>query len=83
MDVVTCATFLLVYVSLFGLFEETWSDPASHFMCNVIKQFNLYLGMKHVISIVDRHKSNGVESPNEQIVRHLKTVVQNKMSESR
>ena len=47
MDEVTCATSLLVYVSLFGLFEEIWSDPGSDFMTKEVRQFNLYLGMKH------------------------------------
>ena len=80
---ITCATALLVYVSFFGLFEDLWSDPGSDFMTNVIKQFNLYLGMKHVVSIVDRHTSNGLEGPNKQILRHLKALVEDKRSESR
>ena len=83
MDEITCATALLVYVSLFGLFEEIWSDPGSDFMSKVVKQFNAYLGMKHVISIVDRHTSCGVEGPNKQILRHLKALVQDERAESR
>ena len=67
----TCATALLVFVSLFRLFYEIWTDPGSDFMSNVIKQFNLYLEMKHVVSIVDRHTSNRVESPNKQIFCYL------------
>ena len=76
MDEITCATPLLVYVSLFGLFEEIWSDPGSDFMSNAIKQFNLYIGIKHVVSIVDRHTINGMEGPNKQILCHLKALVQ-------
>ena len=58
---VTCATALLVYVSLFALFT-----------------------MKHVVSIVDRHTSNGVEGHNKQILHHLKAlVVQDERTELR
>ena len=61
MDEITCATASLVYVS-FGLFEEIRSDSGSDFMSYVIKQFNLYLGMKRMVSIVDRHTSNGQQA---------------------
>ena len=39
--------------------------------------------MKHVVLIVDRHTSNGVEGPNKQILRPLKALVQDDRSESR
>ena len=65
------------------MFEEIWSDPGSDFMSKVVQQFNLYLGMKHVVSIVDRHTSCGVEGPNKQILRHLKALVQDERAESR
>ena len=76
MDEITRATALLLYMSLFGLFEEIWLDPGTDFMSNVIKQFNLYLGMKNVVYIVDRHTSNRVEGPNKQIIGHFKALVQ-------
>ena len=53
MDKITFATVLLVYFALFGLLEKIWSDPGSDFMSKVIKQFKLYLGIKHVVLIVD------------------------------
>ena len=82
MDEVSCATALLVYVSLFGLLDEIWSDPGSEFTSRVVKQLNAYLGMKHVISLVDRHTSNGVEGPSKQILRHLEALVQDGRCES-
>ena len=82
MDEVTCAIALLVYVSLFGLFDELYSDPGSDFTSNVIKQFNIYIGIKHHISLVDRHESNGVEGPNKQILRHLKALVHDERTHS-
>ena len=70
-------------MSLFALFEEIWSDPGSDFLSKVITQFNLYLGMKHVVSIVGRHTSCGIEGPNKRILRHLNALVQDERAESR
>jgi len=33
------------------------------------------MGIRRVISLVDRHESNGVEGTNKQILRHLRTLV--------
>ena len=33
------------------------------------------MGVRRVISLVDRHESNGVEGSNKQILRHLRTLV--------
>ena len=41
------------------------------------------MGIKHVVSIVDRHTSNGVEGPNKKILHHLKALVQHEQLESR
>ena len=71
----TIATALFVYFTLFGVFDELWSDPGSDLMSETVKQLNLYMGIKHVVSLVDRHQSNGVEGPNKQILRHLRTLV--------
>ena len=79
----SCATALLVYVLLFCCFEEIWSDPGSDFISNVIKQFNLYLRIKQMVSIVYRHTSNGVDGPNKQSIRQLKVLVQDERLESR
>ena len=83
MDEVTSATAILVYVSMFGLFEEIWSDTGSDFKSNVVNQFNINFGIKHVVSIVDRHTSCGVDGPNKQILRHLMALVQDDYAESR
>ena len=82
MDEVSCATAFLVYVSLFGLFDEIRSDPGSDFTSKVVKQFNAYLGMKHVISLVDRHTSNGVEGPTKLILRYWKALAQDERCKS-
>ena len=52
-------------------------------MSKVVQQFNFYLDMKHVLSIVDRQTSCRVQGPNKQILRHLKALVQDERAESR
>jgi len=71
----TLAIALFQYFTTFGVFEEVWSDPGSDMMSDMVKQLNAYLGIKHVVSLVDRHESNGVEGSNKQLLRHLKTLV--------
>ena len=71
----TIATTLLIYFTTFGIFDELWSDPGSDLMSDTVKQLNSYLGIRHVVSLVDRHESNGVEGPNKQLLRHLRTLV--------
>ena len=57
--------------------------PALIFLSNVVKQLNIYLGMKHVVSIVDRHINCGVDGPSKQIFRLLKALVQDERAVSR
>ena len=70
----TIATALFQYFCTFGLFEELWSDPGSDIMSEVVSQLNKWFGIRHVVSLVDRHESNGVEGSNKQILRHLKAL---------
>ena len=71
----TLAVALFQYFTTFGVFEEVWSDPGSDLMSEMVQQLNKWLGIKHVVSLVDRHESNGVEGTNKQLLRHLKTLV--------
>ena len=71
----TIALALFIYFTTFGIFDELWSDPGSDLMSEAVKQLNAYLGIRHVVSLVDRHESNGVEGPNKQLLRHLRTLV--------
>ena len=70
----TIATALFQYFCTFGLFEELWSDPGSDIMSEVVSQLNKWFGIRHVVSLVDRHESNGVKGSNKQILRHLKAL---------
>ena len=44
-------------------------------MAEVVQKLSEWMGIKRVISLVDRHESNGVEGSNKQILRHLRTLV--------
>ena len=68
------AKVLFHHFCTFGLFDEIWSDPGSDFMSEVVKLLNQWFGIRHVVSLVDRHQSNGVEGTNKQILRHLRTL---------
>jgi len=74
-DATSVATALFIYFCTFGLYDELISDPGSDLMSEVVVQLSKWFGIKRVISLVNRHESNGVEGSNKQILRHLKTLV--------
>ena len=74
-DAVTMATALFVYFCTYGMFDSIISDPGSDLMSEVVNQLNKYLGIRHTVSLVDRHESNGVEGTNARIIRHLKALI--------
>ncbi len=74
-DAINMATALFVYISIYGLVDVLYSDPGSDLMSEAVKQLNLWLGIRHKVSLVDRHQSNGVEGSNKQILRHLRALV--------
>ena len=74
----TVVATLLKHFSTFGAFDELVSDPGSSFMSEVVKQFNELIGIRHKISLVGRHESNGCESTGGQFLRHLRTLVNDK-----
>ena len=79
----TLASCLLQYYGRNGLFEELISDPGSDLMSNVVKLLHAWLGVKHLVSLVDRHESNGVEPRNKEILRHARAIVFDKRLEDR
>jgi len=79
----TLAKCLFSHFCTFGLFDELWSDPGSDLMSEVISHLNEWFGIRHVVSLVDRHESNGVEGSNKQILRHLRTLCHDKRLEKR
>ena len=51
------------------------SDPGSDLMSQVVKHLNSWLGIRHIVSLVDRHESNGVERINSELLRHISAIV--------
>lgn len=74
-DAETVASCLLQFFSTYGMFDCILSDPGSEFTNSVVQQLHQYFGVLHRFSIVARHQSNGVESHNAMILRHLKAIV--------
>ena len=58
---VTAATALFQYMCTFGLHDEVISDPGSQFLSDTVQQLNSWFGIRHRVSLVDVHESNGVE----------------------
>jgi hypothetical protein len=71
----TAAKTLFRHFMTFGAFDELASDPGSAFMSDVVTQLNQWLGVRHKVSLVERHESNGCEGSGKQFIRHLKTLV--------
>jgi hypothetical protein len=71
----TVAIALFKHFCTFGVFDEIASDPGSAFMSDVVKELNRWLGIKHKVSLVGRHESNGCEGSGKQFLRHLTTLV--------
>jgi hypothetical protein len=67
------ATALFVFYYTFGVFDEVWTDPGSNILRDVVERLNKWLQVKHVVALVDRLESNGVEGSNKQILRHVRT----------
>jgi len=44
-------------------------------MGKAVTQLNAWLGLEHLVSVVRRHESNGVEGTNTQIIGHIRTLV--------
>jgi hypothetical protein len=72
---VSLATVLFRFYCTFGTFDEIASDPGSDLMSEAVALLHQWLGMRHVVSLVDRHESNGVERHNRECLRHLRALV--------
>ena len=71
----TVLVTLIKHYTTFGLFDEIASDPGSAFMSKVVAELNGMFGIRHKVSLIGRHESNGVEGSIKQFLRHLKTIV--------
>ena len=73
----TVASALFTFFCTFGMNDEL--NPTrvtgSDLMAEVVQKLSEWMGIRRVISLVDRYESNGVEGTNKQILRHLRTLV--------
>ena len=73
-DATAAATALFAYYCRFGGFDEIASDPGAMFLADTVQKLNAWLGIRHKVSLVDVHTSNGVERTNGEILRHLRAL---------
>ena len=60
-DAESAALSLLAFRCTYGPFRQLISDPGAHFTADAIAKYNDFMGIKHLLSLVDRHESCGVE----------------------
>lgn len=69
------ATALFRYICTFGLYDEIISDMGTEFLNSVVAELTAWLGLRHIVALADVHESNGVERTNQEIIRHLRALV--------
>jgi hypothetical protein len=74
-DAESAANAIITYMAMFGRFSRLISDPGSDYTSDIVRRLNQYLGYEHAFSLVDRHESNGVETTNRELLRHVRTLV--------
>ena len=79
----TVATVLFKHICTFGLFDALASDPGSAFMAEVVEHLLKWLGIRHKVSLVGRHESNGCEASGKEFIRHLRTLVMDERIKSK
>ena len=72
---ISLATALFQYYCEHGIFEQLISDPGSDLMSEVVRYLNSWFGIEHLVSLVDRHQSNTTERSNQEVLRHLRSIV--------
>jgi hypothetical protein len=60
-DALTLARNLFTYFATWGIYDEIITDPGSDIMSEAVTTLNKWLGVKHLVFLVNRHESNGVE----------------------
>jgi len=70
-DASLAALAIFSYCVLYGACDVLMTDPGSDLTSKAVAQVNVWFGIHHRLSLVDRHESNGVEGANKQILRHL------------
>ena len=72
---VSCAQAIFQHMTTFGICDIFASDPGSEITSEIVEMLIGWLGMKHRISLVDRHESCGVEGVNKLILGLARCIV--------
>ena len=70
----TAAAAIFTYVVRYGLVDEVISDPGKEFLNDAVSKLNGWLGIRHKVSLVDVHESNGVERTNQELLKLARTL---------
>jgi phospholipid-translocating ATPase len=68
------ASCIFTFFATYGLYDSIRSDPGSDLMAETVRLLNAWFGIHHVVSLVGRHTSNGVEAANRQVLRYLQSL---------
>ena len=55
---------LYSYYMTWGIYDQIITDPGSDIMSAAVTTLNKWLSVEHLVSLVGRHESNGVEGTN-------------------
>ena len=70
-DAESMAGAIMAYMANFALVDGIITDPGSDMMSAVVKEVNEWLGLRHKVSLVDVHTSNGCENTNKMVLQYL------------
>ncbi len=74
-DARTLDTALFQVICTYGVCEQILSDPGSDLTSKNHRASHALLWHQTCVCLVERHQSNGVESTNKLILRHLRSLV--------
>ena len=68
------AATIFSFFARHGFYDILYSDPGSDICSKAVEQVNKWFGVTHVISLVNRPQSSGVENANGKLLRFLITM---------
>jgi len=69
------ANALKDWIITYGVYDVLKSDPGKDILSDAVSIINNMWKMNREVSLVDRHESNGNERLNQEILRHLRTLL--------
>ena len=69
-----------INISITSVYNQIITATGSYIISSTVTTLNIQTSVGHMVSLVVRQKSNGVKGTNKQILRHLRTLVDKKMT---